>query len=421
MKTVLIITRLYYRANTRVERLAKYLPQFGWHPIILTPPLLENPDPQLTIIETPYRDGLRFYKRLFRFNPTEGLGSQIRGRLGITSKKSFIDFLLTRGGEIINYPDSDKGWKPPALKASHELWRNEHIDAIITSSSPVTSHLIASKLRIKYKIPWIADFRDLWSQNHDYQYSPLRRMFDRRLEVKTLSKADALVTVSEPWAEKLRALHQGKPVYAITHGFDPEEVNIPPVSLTSKFTITYTGSIYTGKQDPTKLFGALRDLLSAGTVKPDDVEVRFYGTGVAWLDKEINRYGLKNVVKHYERVPKEVALEKQRESQLLLLLDWEDTEEKGVYTGKTFEYLGARRPILATGGSNDDVIDSLLSETKAGIHATDVADVKKALVKLYQEYKLKGKVVYNGIESRINKYSHREMARKFSAILNQLV
>jgi hypothetical protein len=126
-------------------------------------------------------------------------------------------------------------------------------------------------------------------------------------------------------------------------------------------------------------------------------------------------------VKQHGRVAKEVALEKQKESHLLLLLDWDDPNEKGVYSGKVFEYLGARRPILTIGGSIGDVVHKLLIETKAGIQATNLPTAKKVLAKLYQEYKLKGKVVYNGIEGELNKYSHREMARKFSEILNQLV
>ena len=119
-------------------------------------------------------------------------------------------------------------------------------------------------------------------------------------------------------------------------------------------------------------------------------------------------------------VPRQLALEKQRESQLLLLLDWDDPQEKGVYTGKIFEYFGARRPILATGGSRDDVVARLLDETQAGMHAPTVEDIKNVLEEIYREYKLKGEVVYKGKESEINKYSHRDMARKFAEILHCL-
>ena len=416
MKKVLIITYLPY-ASPRIPGLAKYLPEFGWQPIILAAPLPEKPNMQFRVVETSYRDALGFWKRLLRLNPEEDIRRQVKKRLGITSKKSLVDYVFTFLGEIVNYPDSDRGWKPFAIKAGSELLQKEDIDAMLSSSSPVTSHLIAKELKASYKIPWIADFRDLWSQNHNYAYGSIRKLVDTRLELKTLSNADALITVSEPWAEKLRTLHKEKPVYAITHGFDLAEVNDPPAKLATKFTITYTGSIYAGEQEPSKLFADLRDLISSGTMNPDEIEVRFYGLEPGWLDREIEQYGLSNIIKQYGVVPRQIALEKQRESQLLLRLKWEDPRERGAYSGKIFEYLAARRPILATGGS-DDVVSELLNETKAGICAPTVEDIKNALRELYAEYKLKGKITYKGEESKVNKYTNQEMARKLSVILN---
>jgi hypothetical protein len=398
--------------------LARHLPQFGWQPLVLSPPLREKPDLQFTIIETPYRDALAFWKRLLRYNPNEGqdLREQVKTQLGAKWTRSLIDFAITLGGEIFAYPDAEKGWKPFAINAGKELLQHENIDVML-SSHPVTSHLIASELKAKYKVPWIAHFPDLWSQNYNYQYGPLRKFLDRRLELKTLSTTDALVAASQPAAEKLRELHKGKTVYAITNGFDPAEVNEPPANLTPKFTITYTGTIYPRKQDPAKLFAALRNLISDGVIDPEEIEIRFYGPRMGWLDKEIEQYALSGIVRQYGTIPRQVALEKQRESQVLLLLKLEDPHERGGYTGKIFEYLAARRPILATGGSND-VVTELLNETKAGIDAPTIPDIKDALEKLYHEYRLKGKTVYDGRKSEIDKYSHYQMVRKFSEVLN---
>lgn len=421
LKKVLIITRWYPPnpyPSLRIIGLGKYLPEFGWQPIVLTSSLGEV-SPQFRVIETPYRDDLAFWKRLFGFNPNENIRKQVNERFSIASKNRLVDFIFTRLGEIFNYPDLYRGWKPFAVKTGSEVLQTEGVDAILSSSMPVISHLIARELKARYKIPWLADLRDLWTQNNTYNYGPLRKWVDRRLELKTLLPADALVAISQPAAEKLRALHKGKSVYSITNGFDPAEVNSPPNNLAAKFTITYTGNIYPKRQYPSKLFVALRDLVADGTLNPDDIEVRFYGRREAWVEKEISDYGLGSIIKQNGVVVREIALEKQRESQLLLLLKWEDPRERGAYTGKVFEYLAARRPILATGGSSD-VIDQLLSETGAGICAPTVDDIKNVLKKLYQEYKLKGEVAYKGKESSINKYSHREMARKFSEILDQL-
>ncbi|MFC2059685.1 glycosyltransferase [Chloroflexota bacterium] len=416
MKKVLIIVHLP-RASPRIGGLAKYLPEFGWQPIILTGVSNKFMHLPARIVETPYRDALGFLRYLLKYDPEkEDIRQHIKTRIGMTSKKSPLDYFLTRGGEIINYPCPDKNWIPFALKAAKKIIQEEGIDAVISSSPPVASHLIGSELKAGCKIPWIADIRDLWSQNHNYAYSPLRRVFDRRLELKTMSKVDALVTVSEPWAEELRALHKGKPVYTITHGFDTAEVNIPPAKLTGKFTITYTGTIYTRKQEPSKLFAGLRDLISDKTIDPREIEVRFYGYKHDWLDKEIEQYGLSNIVKQHGVMPRQIVLEKQRESQLLLTLRWEDPQQRGWHSGKIFEYLGARRPILAIGGS-DDVINDLLDETKAGVHVPTVEGIKGVLIAFYKEYKLAAKIAYKGLETEINKYSHREMARKFSELL----
>jgi len=407
-------------SSPRTEGLAKYLPEFGWQPTILTAPVPGKPNKQFRVVETPYRDALGLLKRLFMLDPSDDIRRQMRKRFGVTAKKSFLDFLLTLGGAIVNYPDSEKGWKPFAVKAGSELFETENIHALLSSSSPITSHIIAKELKIKHKAPWIADLRDLWTQNHNYGYGPLRKLIDKRLELKTLSQADALVTVSEPWAEKLSTFHKGKTTYAITNGFDAAEMNTSSANLTSKFTITYTGTIYKDKQDPLKLLAALQDLISNGIIDLKDVEVRFYGYEEGWLAKEIERYRLSSIVRQYGAVPRPTACQKQRESQLLLLLNWEDPWEKGVYPLKVFEYLAAKRPILATGGTGNDVIEGLLHDTKAGMYCSKVEDVKNSLSDLYSEYKLKGQVGYNGEEAKISKYSYREMAKKFAEILDSL-
>ena len=419
MKKVLIVA-LPGCTSRRIFGLAKYLPEFGWQPILLTIPHLEKPDLPLRVIETSCCDALSFWKKLLGFSPGQDIRAQAKERLRVTSSKSWLDPLLTFGGAIINYPDAERGWKPFALKAANELLQEEAIQAIISSSSPVTSHLIANELKTRYNLPWLADFRDLWSQNHNYRYGPLRKRLDRRLEIKTLARADALVTVSQPLAEKLGRLHQGKSTYAITHGFDPAEVNTPPAKLPTKFTITYTGNIYPGKQDPTKLLASLRDLIADGTLYPQEIEARFYGGKHNWLDYKIKQHGLADTVKQYGPVAREAAVQRQRESQLLLVLNWEDDREPGIHTAKIFEYLAARRPILATGGPRDNVVVELLNQTRAGLPAPTTEEVKSALKQLYQEFKQQGEIAFTGDETEINKYSHREMASRFAEILENL-
>jgi len=135
---------------------------------------------------------------------------------------------------------------------------------------------------------------------------------------------------------ELGKLHSQKPVYTITNGFDPAEVNTTPGNLTDKFTITYTGNLYPGKQSPEPLFAALRDLITEGSMDASDIEVRFYGPEAGWIYKQAERYELTGTVRQFGVVPREITLNKQRESQLLLLLKWNDTRQRGFYTAKNF-------------------------------------------------------------------------------------
>ena len=426
MKKVLIITYHFPPRPTvgslRPLGLAKYMPEFGWEAIILTARLPGRPAPGFWVIETPYSDALGFLRRFLGLDSEQNVMAQIaqlKKKLRIRSEKSVVDFLLARWGEMTAYPDAQKGWKAFAIGAGNNFLQKESVDAMISTSSPVTSHIIARELSYGHGIPWVADFRDLWTQNHYYPYSPLRKVIEKRLERSTLHQADALVTVSEPASCKLGTLHQGKPIYTIGNGFDTEEINSPEVDLTDKFTITYTGNLYPGRQTAEPLFVALGDLIAKGIMEAHNVEVRFYGAEVGWIDKQAESYGLGDIVKQFGIVPRETALQRQRESQLLLLIKWNDSRERGAYSVKIFEYLSAKRPILAVGGY-PDVVDELLVETNTGTSGASPEDIKMILMEIYREYKATGRVKYRGEEGKIIRYSHRQMAHKFAEVLDEV-
>jgi hypothetical protein len=105
----------------------------------------------------------------------------------------------------------------------------------------------------------------------------------------------------------------------------------------------------------------------------------------------------------------------------LLLFNWEDPREKGVYTGKIFEYLSAQRPILATGGFHGSDLEKLLIETKAGDYASNDDEIEASMMSFYEEYKRSGKVFYKGDFNEINKYSYNEIAKKFTMLLDEMI
>lgn len=406
-------------ASVRLEGLAKYLPKFGWEPTILTAPLPGNPDAQYKVIQSPCQNVLSEIKKKLNLNPEKGFQEQIGILHAIKGgKASFILNAVKFIKGIILYPDEHKYWHSPAIKAASELLEIEKFHVLLSSSFPVTAHFIARDLKIKYKMPWVADLRDLWTQYHRYNFGPIRKWFERKLEIRTLNHADALVTVSKPLAEELGSLHKEKLIHVITNGFDPDEMKELP--LTKEFTITYTGQLLHGKLDPSLLFRAIHDLINGQSINSKILKVRFFGPFESWLEKKIRNYELENIVTQHGIVVREMVLEKQRESQLLLLLSWNDPREKGIYSGKLFEYLGAKRPILAIGGAKN-VVSELLEETASGVYASSLSNLKKILATWISEYKKTGKVAYKGKNDKVQKYSHLEMARKFAQVLEEAI
>ena len=354
---------------------------------------------------------------MFGADLEEGLRVHLRNQLHIASQNSLLDRLMGLVAQVINYPDAHRHWRRAAMDAMESNLKHEEVGAVLSTSSPVTAHVIAHELKGRYGFPWLADLRDLWSQNHNYGYGTARRKVDKWLECRTLGSADALVTVSQPWADRLKELHPAQTIRVIPNGFDPAHMNRGTEALPERFTITYTGTIYPEKQDLPKFLKAVRELIDDRSIDPRRLDLRLYTPPAPWLDVEVRNFGLDGVVSLPGIVPYEMALRLQWSSHVLLLLNWEDPLETGSYPLKLFEYLAARRPILAVGGSEADVVSVLLNETRAGWSCRDVDAVKKHLRTQYDQYQ-NGDVPYSGLESQIRKYSYKEMARKFAQVLD---
>lgn len=426
IKKVLIITYDFpprpAAGSLRLKGLTKYLPEFKWEPTILTATLPSMPNNKFRVIETQYPgDATEILIKKIHLQSNKEFQKRVKILLSMR-KNAFTNKIIYFIKGFLAYPDDQKYWYNFAIKKGSNILRKEKFDIIISSSAPVTSHLIAKKLKIQYNLPWIADLRDLWTQNHYYPYGILRKWFEKRLEIHTLLYADGLVTVSKPLAETLKTLHIKKSIFTILNGFDSDDVNVNMVvSLTKKFTITYTGALYQGKRDPELLLIAVKELIDESIIKSDNIRVNFFGPTQYWLTQEIKKYRLEEVFKQYGTVPREIALKKQRESQILLLLNWNNTREQGVYTSKLFEYLAAKRPILAIGGPKG-VVSELLEKTCTGIHLpSDLIILKKILMKYYKEYKMYGEALYFGKKKEIEKYSQYTMAKKFAKVLNKYI
>lgn len=423
MKKVLIITHYFPPrvgiGSVRLGGLVKYLPKFGWHPIVLTSKLPCKPEGNFTLVETPaFEDTFTKWKRRLGADARRGFKEQMGALANIESRKSKIESrIISLGKGLLAYPDPARNWYAAACEYASKAIRENHISALLSSSSPVTAHLIASTIKRKHRLPWVADLRDLWTQNHYYPYGILRKTIERQLELRTLQEADALVTVSEPLADTLRLLHKQDHILSITNGFDPDDYTALP--LTKKFTITYTGQLYEGKRDPRILLTAIRELLDNKRIDESRVRIRFFGPKASWLENFIKDKNLEAVVS-FELVDRFTALRKQAESQVLLILNWDDPNEKGVYTGKLFEYLGAKRPIIATSASSsgDNVVKQLLEVTHSGYFVSSPAAIKSIILDYYKDYETTGSVMYKGKWDQIKSYTHYEMAKKFSDLFD---
>ncbi|MFA5839211.1 MAG: glycosyltransferase [Candidatus Margulisiibacteriota bacterium] len=432
MKKVLIIANLFH-AFPRIPGISTYLSDFDWQATIISPPVDDDSIRRLgfprefkkrvKIIAAPYNGDVFWLLRrilcTFKFRKNESIPEQIKESLGITSKKSLIDSLMRVYQTFFAYPDTEKTWRSSALRAAKKAIQSEKYDLILSSSPFPTSHIVASQLKKLFGISWVADFRDPWTQNHNYPFGPIRRFFERKLEIKTIKPADAVIAASPAYANKLSHIHH-KTISVITNGYDPATENDFSLPLTNKFTITYTGNIYTGKQDPEKFLIALKNLILSNQISSQDVEVRFFGARQTWLQNMVSNHGLNGVAQLFGKISREDILNRQKESQVLLLFNWEDPNEKGVYPLKFFEYLAAKRPILATGGHAGDDIEKICQESGAGNYAASIADIEQTLKRYYDEYRSTGSVHFAGNASKVEKYSYRNLAGNLAAVLNQI-
>lgn len=351
----------------RVGKLAKYLLAQGHDVRVLTaaepylPKSLPVEFPERRIVRTRTVDLDRLPLKIFR-DHSMGIQQSFAGEpLAVT-------WLAKIYKTFITIPDGQIAWLPFALRVGRRILRNWRPDLIYASAMPFTSLLIAHQLSRKFEVPWVAELRDLWVDSHYYEYPFWRRALENGLEKLTLASASAMVTVSEPLSQTLRGKY-GKPTSVILNGFDPEDYAHDQTGLGAEpncIRIVYTGLIYPRRRDPSPLFEALRQL---GPERRHFI-VDFYGRRLPEIAMLAKQYGVADVVRIHDPVPYKDAVRLQTEADVLLLLLWDTAGERGVYTGKLFEYLGARRPILCL-GPKAGVAADMIRDRKAGFIEND--------------------------------------------------
>ena len=414
MKKVLVIT--YYwppRGGAGVQRWVKFIkyfkdqninpfiisvdPDFASYPLIdnsLKNDIPDNTNVYLTKTNEPYS----FYKKINN-NQTPYAGFANEGRPNFFQKIArFI-----RGNFFI--PDSRKGWNNFAYKKAVEILEKENIDTVITTSPPHSTQLIGLKLKETQNIKWIADLRDPWTDIYYYKsmlHTKWAKQKDLNYEKRVIEKSDKVVVVSDSIKQLLlnkSNLVKESKIHIIPNGFDDDDFLVSSKNNNSKFLLSYVGTIT--KDYP---LDSIKKSIS-------NLNINLEFTGKAdeptkLLLNEVASFN--NHVKHKESINLLLA------SDMLLLVIPKISNNKGILTGKLFEYLGARKPILCIGPTDGDAA-KIIEECKAG-KTFDYSD-ENGIYDFIETY-MSNEFIFEN--KNYLKYSRRNLTKNLSKILTDM-
>lgn len=353
------------------------------------------------------------------FEPQKYLSGGSTG-VGFTEEKkaSLIKKLIiwVRGNMFI--PDSRVFWVKPSVKFLDKyLGDHPEITTVISSGPPHSLHLIASALKKKHPIQWIADFRDPWTQIDFYEKLLPGQRADKkhkRLEKEVLSEADEVITVSDSCAEGLDAIVP-RTYHIVTNGFEFPEFDTSEIKLDQKFTISHFGSMPDAR-NPNALWKALEALLKEVPELKNDLEIKLIGTVDHHVIQDAEKYGIKQYIDLVEPVSHKESIQLQRQTQLLLLVANNTGNVKGILTGKFFEYLGAKRPIISIGLKDGD-LHKAVDDTHSGYFSDfdEHEGLKEFLKDSYTKYK---QGTLSGTATNTDQFNSRQLVKKIIQLLS---
>ena len=423
-KKVLIIT--YYwppSGGSGVQRwlkFSKYLRDFNIEPVIYT---VDNPSYPIkdTSLESEIPLGLEVLKQPI-FEPNSFLSI-----FGNNKKKESAGFLNpnpTLLGRFFQYvranyfiPDARKFWIKPSVKFLSNYLNNNEIDVVITTGPPHSIHIIGLALRDKFKIKWISDFRDPWTEIDYFQQLPLTKKANKKhhqLEQEVLEKSDMVIVVGETMKKKF--LKHNYNIEVLTNGFDSYE-NSLTIELDSNFSITHVG-LMNADRNPTILWEVLYEISSENIDFKNNLRIKFIGKIDDTVIQDIQVFNTNNIV----RIPyldHDEVRKYQASSQVLLLSINHVPSAKGIITGKIFEYLQAKRPILGIGPEDGDAA-AILKKTNAGniVGFNNKVELKTAVLKLYKDFK-EEKLFVKSIN--IEQFHRKNITRQLAQVIKKVV
>jgi len=398
MKRVLIVT--YYWPPTggggvqRWLKFAKYLPEFGWKPVIYTPEnqdfeiidksLIKDVDPVTEVIRQPIWEPFWIYRKLLGKGASQKQGVIEKSESSLFGKLS----LWIRANLFI--PDPRKFWVKPSVRYLLKYLSENPVDLMITTGPPHSMHLIGLGIKESMDIPWFADFRDPWSDWDVLdllQVKSFARRQHQQLEKKVFQNANKVLTVSWQLAKKLANTGNIEQVEVITNGFDEMDFNLDSENP-SRFRISHLGLLNDGR-NPTVLWKVLDELCNSNPGFAADLEVYLAGTIGEEVQRNIKLYpSLEHRVIINGYISHKEVFQQYNQSALLLLLVNNTSNAPWIIPAKLFEYLYTGIPVLAYGLIESDANEVLTSAGQSSfIEYSDEKETKSRLLKAYGEFK----------------------------------
>jgi glycosyltransferase involved in cell wall biosynthesis len=372
MRRVLIVA--YYFppiggiGSIRQAGFAKHLPQFGWEPTVIAP--RSTPHAADPYLDYPQDRVVRSFSielsRLGRAVPAprRGHGSE-NGR---QSGRSLHETLRAAAHRFVFYPDGQVGWYPGATLAGLRLLRREPFDLVYSSSNPITAHLIGGTLSARARLPWVAEFRDPYSDRLPSDHPHRARAAAREAAI---ARRATKVVVPTPGMASYYGERWATEIALIPNGHDVER--IPAPQRPERPTLTHVGTCYPGRQSFRALWAAIARLREDPAAEVP--RVRFVGDLPSEVRGEVAEAGIADLVDTTGFLPHEQAMQAMVSSSMLIASGFtgSDPVSRGVIPAKLFEYLASGLPILYVGSRVDDA-GSLLAR-QPGCYIVDSTDV----------------------------------------------
>ncbi|MFQ5604461.1 MAG: glycosyltransferase family 4 protein [bacterium] len=436
-KKVLIITYYFPPSGgagvQRTLKFVKYLREFGWEPVVLTaneadypvsdPALFEEVPQGVKVYRSRIIEPYRWYRK---FTGREASESTDIATLTLDEKEKRR--VRERVSEWVRatffVPDARIGWLPFAYRMGRQILRSENIQVIFSSAPPYTTHLIGLKLHKQSHLPWVADFRDSWiGWVSAPQWRPaISRAIEKRMEASVLQQADRILTVSQGVKEDLLSRHtrvREARWQLLPNGFDASDFEkVQPAANKSAWTLTYSGSLY-GPRHPEYLLQALESLQKEKPKLLEKFCLRFIGRLGKPILERIQVSPVRRLIEVVPYLTHKESLAYLLASDVLLLIIDDAPANKGILTGKLFEYIGAGKPILALAPEGEAA--DLIYANHLGWVAPpkDRAAIQKVLQHILEK-RNSGEWMKMTPSPRLQKFERRHQAGELAKILEGL-